>query len=396
VSGQEDRRLKIAAVGMDERMQNALSLFFKGPGKNSCILVEENFAELSIVDLDGYGSKGLLEKHMQQYPDRPVILLSLQEQNMNGAIFVRKPLNPKQLMSALDKVKAQLSSNAQAASSTQSSNEQQADIQDGAAQRSLDSAANQSVKSTAPKSNRKTHKAAMGLDERSAKAFIGSAHDIDPNDGKQASAAQYNPKDFFQYHLKRAFFLAESKVKPVLLETEQGTMTFSPGSKPIRVEMSDQWLRSLSVVPIIDGAVSISLMNGNQVLHEDAPPVLVSREEMLWKTALWASRGRVPVGSSFTTPVYLRRWPNMPRLLVFPHALRIAALWVSKPHSLINTAEVLNVPQRYVFAFYSAAHAIGLAASTERAVDTLFEPPPEHPHRRRSLFNRILNHLKGQ
>jgi hypothetical protein len=206
VSGQEDRRLKIATVGMDERMQNALSLFFKGPGKNSCILVEENSAELSIVDLDGYESKGLLEKHMQQYPGRPVILLSLQDQNMNGTIFLRKPLNPKQLMLALDKVKAQLSSNTQAASTTQTPNEQQADIQDGSAQRSLDSAANQSVKSTAPNSNRKTHKAAMGLDERSAKALIGSAHDIDPNDEKQASAAQYNPKDFFQYHLKRAFF----------------------------------------------------------------------------------------------------------------------------------------------------------------------------------------------
>jgi hypothetical protein len=396
VSGQEDRPLKIATVGMDERMQNALRLFFKGPGKNSCILVEENSAELSIVDLDGYESGGLLEKHKQDYPDRPVILLSLQEQNMNGTIFLRKPLNPKQLASAVDKVKAQLSSNAQATSSTtQTPNEQQADIQDGTAQRTLDSAANQSEKSTAPKSDRKTHKAAMGLDERSAKAFIGSAHDINPNDEKQVSAAQYNPKDFFQYQLKRAFFLADSKARPVLLETEQGTMTFSPGSRPIRVEISDQWLRSLSVVPVIDGAVSISLINGHQVLHEDSP-VLVSREELLWKTALWASRGRVPVGSSFTTPVFLRRWPNMPRLVVFPHALRIAALWVSKPHSLVNTAEVLNVPQRYVFAFYSAAHAIGLAASTERAVDTLFEPPPEHTHRRRSLFNRILNHLKGQ
>lgn len=92
-------------------------------------------------------------------------------------------------------------------------------------------------------------------------------------------------------------------------------------------------------------------------------PILLPKtpvENFLWLAALAAARGRVPVGTDLHAPVGLKHWPNFTRLEPIPHAMRIAALWLEQPTGLLETAARLHIPQRYVFAFYSAAHAIGL------------------------------------
>ncbi|RLW55956.1 MAG: hypothetical protein B6D69_03020, partial [gamma proteobacterium symbiont of Stewartia floridana] len=71
------------------------------------------------------------------------------------------------------------------------------------------------------------------------------------------------------------------------------------------------------------------------------------------------------------------------------------ALWSRNPRSLIDTANSLGISQRYVFAFYSAAHALQLAGETRRAVDTLLEPPVIEQAKHRGLFSKLLNRLRG-
>ena len=86
-------------------------------------------------------------------------------------------------------------------------------------------------------------------------------------------------------------------------------------------------------------------------------------------------------------------WPNFTRLIVTPYALKISALWIAQPHSLLTTAQVLNIPQRYVFAFYSAAHALKLAFVDRRTTPRAAKLTPNE---KRSLFQRILARLRNQ
>lgn len=120
----------------------------------------------------------------------------------------------------------------------------------------------------------------------------------------------------------------------------------------------------------------------------------VSLEALLWKMALWTYRGRLPAGTSVRERVYLRRWPNLPRLLDVPDAMRISALLVGQPLALPRVAEALQIPQRHVFAFYGAAQAAGLANHAKREADNLVASVPPRKHVERSFINRVVGRLK--
>lgn len=85
----------------------------------------------------------------------------------------------------------------------------------------------------------------------------------------------------------------------------------------------------------------------------------------------------------------------MTRLLLFPNAMRIAALWIAQPISLLETARHLRISQRFVFSFYSAAVAIGLTQPVRNSENLLVESPQLQPARRHGLLRRILDRLRG-
>jgi len=119
-------------------------------------------------------------------------------------------------------------------------------------------------------------------------------------------------------------------------------------------------------------------------------------DTFLWKIALWSSRGRIPAGTDLSMPVYLRHWPNLTRLDHIPHAPRIAALLILAPDTLCHIAEKLKIPQRYVFGFYSASHALGLSANARRQVDNLFKPDDKPLSHSRSVLRKIFRHITGK
>jgi hypothetical protein len=234
----------------------------------------------------------------------------------------------------------------------------------------------------------------MCLGEQNAKVLIGTVPDIDPEDPQLLAKAQYDPNEFLQGHIYCARKIADDRNRCVRLDTSRGSIYLFPDGHGAKLGINETRLRTLSVVPVIENSLSVSVLEIGYTLAQDDDSSIIDRDALLWKTALWASRGRVPAGTSLDTPVFLKRWPNMTRLLLFPHALRIAALWVDQPRSLLDTAETLNIPQRHVFGFYSAAHALGLAATSQRAVDTLIEPAPLQRNSRRGLFGSIVNRLR--
>ena len=180
------------------------------------------------------------------------------------------------------------------------------------------------------------------------------------------------------------------------METPRGAIFLPPGGQPVLSQMNDAYLRTLSVVPIAEPSLTVSLLRNDPGYAQDDTLLTSSREALLWKSTLWASRGRVPIGTRLDIPVYLRYWPNLTRLLLLPHSMRIAALWANQPHSLLATAKTLAIPQRHVFSFYSAAHALGLASTSQRGVDTLLTTEPPPVDQRRGLLTRLLNRLRKE
>jgi hypothetical protein len=112
-------------------------------------------------------------------------------------------------------------------------------------------------------------------------------------------------------------------------------------------------------------------------------------DRMLWRAGLETSAGRLPLDTDLRGTVYLKHWPNLTRLQRTPHALRIAALWATRGAGLLETAELLHIPQRHVFAFYNAALALDLVTGDGSQV----RRSQRKSQRNRGLLTRLLGWL---
>lgn len=124
----------------------------------------------------------------------------------------------------------------------------------------------------------------------------------------------------------------------------------------------------------------------------------IGLESMLWNLSVWSSQGRLPEAIDAHARVKLTRWSNFTRCAVTPHALRIAALWVTRFLTPIEVANALSVPQRYVFAVCAAADIAGLLERQPSSPADGADTPapvalPAAPAPTRGLFRRILGKL---
>jgi hypothetical protein len=140
--------------------------------------------------------------------------------------------------------------------------------------------------------------------------------------------------------------------------------------------------------------MSIVPANGQKVSPADASQYQIQRmEEFLWKVALWTSCGRIPQDVDLTAPVFLQCWPNFTRLQLSPNFLRIAALLVQQPRTLMDVAKALEIPQKDVFAFFSATRAIGLSGQVKRQDNANPAPSMPAPRKNGGFLKKILQRL---
>lgn len=369
---QKKEPIFITSIGMNERMQNTLRLFFKGACENRCLLVDKERADACIVDLDSYGGHDLYEAHRQQYPGQPCIILSLNKTEIDGVIFLLKPLNRNDVMEALETLIQQLQSK---------------DLKDKLLVPAV------KITEPEPASNALvSNKSAMRLNEQETRLLVGTTADIDLLDPEQIKSVMYDTSNFFQGYLQQALAEASSNRRNVDMLTPRGVISIIQNGYYLSIQPTEKQLRSLSRVPLLHGiTIKFSDIEGDSVT---AKSYKINAASIVWKVTLWAARGRVPIGTDLERPIYLKHWPNMTRLTIFPYAMRIAALWVNQPCSLLDTANMLNIPQRYVFSFYSATHALGLSATSQRSSDRWVQPQLTQQHQKHSLFSRILATLR--
>ncbi|QYZ67491.1 MAG: hypothetical protein HPY30_16780 [Gammaproteobacteria bacterium (ex Lamellibrachia satsuma)] len=417
-----DRPLRIGLLDINTRLENRLRYFFSENCHGDYVVNENpHSADICLIDLDGLHGKSIWASQIERQYRCPTILLSLHETQAEGAIWLQKPLQAKLLYEALEKIRRQflqdhhqyrevnsvtLPKPSAKTDLTFNHLHQELQLRAKALQGRLEK---EKIRRTElrtrkgieltnnlpPADTPSRQMSIESLGNEVVEIFIGSTPDVDLYNKAQLAQVQYDPQHFLIGRVLEAVKLAETYCRPASISSHHGTITIVPMTREVLIEIEEQQLHSLASQPIETDKCLPSLQDSVC----DMPGRTRRRpiEAFVWELTLWSSLGRMPAGTNPHQAVRLKHWPNLTRLQIFPHATRITALWSQQKHSLATTAQVLNIPQRYVFAFYSAAHAIGLAATeadmnTETGIPTLAIKSYGKP----TLFKRILHQLKSR
>ncbi|MGH8548144.1 MAG: hypothetical protein ACRERU_05995 [Methylococcales bacterium] len=399
--------LRIRVRGMDDRSLSTFQLFLQGPCRNQAVPVREESADVALVDLDGVNAFEAVAGERERFPGRPIMVSSWRRPDLSGMIYVSKPINASGMMAAIAEAKAMLSGTASPPDKQPETirNEKPEKYREGDAGVRM-----AAVSERKPKihldSRRSTHQTAMLLDERAYSTYVGVVADININDPHQVAKAHYDKRKYLQAYVESAVRVARSRNRILQLNCGWQPITIFPRSNEIWIDADDRQTRAFCVVLIhsildidVVGADSyprsiISPVSPDRINVDRDPKKFQSIDAFIWKIALWTSNGRVPDGIRLDQPVHLDRWPNLSRFVIIPHALRIAALLIEKPMTLLEVARTLNIRQQYVFSFFSAAMALGLAGQSRRQEDLVSAGPSRVEQPRMGLLQKILNRLR--
>jgi len=376
--------LQLALHGMDERAQKMMAMFLQGPCQGEGMIVTNSLdAQANVIDADLSRSQSLLADIVDKQPEKPVIVLSLQDgqPEQEKLIYVKKPVTSTRMLAALEQAKNLIARNTILA----------AEAQPDSPAAPLKTIAVDNYEQA--KSSK--HQAAMHMDEQGFSAFIGMVPNIDYSNPDQLLSVSYNTKLHFQGIVQSAYKFAFEKVRAINLVSDWKTLLIFPENREIWLDADDRMLRAFTNIKINAQAVKISAIDERtQAIINGQPDKFQDMNAFLWKLAIWTSKGRYPQELDINKPVYLKRWPEFTRWLITPHALRITALLLQSPRTMMNTAQVLNINPRYVFVFISAAHAVGLVGQAQRESDAVIEQSTPKPNERKSLMSRIISRLR--
>lgn len=386
--------LRLCHSGMDRRALYAFEIFLSRIGPDACRISDEGAADVGLIDVDTELGPYLLEGHRLLYPSRPLIVTTQTPGHQPDplTIQVSKPIGLAAFSAALAQVRCLLPSGLP-------------DVAEGT-ELSLEAIPDEipisALQQVFPhRSNADPVALLRQLEERLSALYVGTMPDVNLDDPATHATLYYAPENFLQGVIARALAHGRDIGRPVRIDDASGTALFlDPRCGRAYPARSANAVRALAQLPT-RGTVSMARVEASDASLLDG---LASRplEALEWDIALWASRGRLPRGTHLDHPVRLHCWPNLTRLAVPPEAMRIAGLWSRGSISLRDTVRVLGVPQRYVFAFYSACHALGMVeqlAVPPMALAARLAPPAASAAQvappMRGLFKRLLGKLLG-
>jgi len=364
--------MKVSLLGLDDRSQEALVLAFRHRAGGRCVVCEESEAQVVVADFDSETIAAQYQALRQRRPAVPVIAVSSRDPSLPAVAHLPKPVAVSQLVELIGAL----------------AQEQKEDVMPKGFTSDQVERAMKAIN---------TRRAAVSLEGRAGKAQDGRS------DLKRALAAKgdemyFDPQRFLLGHVQHAFKAARTSGRPVALTClGDETIAFDPASDAVVTSLSDTQIRSLAIAPCDDELASPvetrELDAGLAAGAEEGNRRTFAAETFLWNLGFLTSRGRMPSGTSGGEHVYLRRWPNLTRVVVSPNTMRIVAYWVRQPCELLRIYEILQVPVEDVFAVYSAAHAAGLAGPAKRCADTLVDAFDVPASPRRGLFSAIVSRL---
>jgi hypothetical protein len=400
--------IKAALLGMDERAKKMLTMYLQGPCKRAgVIVVDDSHAEVDIIDIDLPAGRVILERKRESGSELPSIVLSLREGNpvsSETVFYIKKPVTQDALLDALSKAKEYVF-NAHKP-------KLQPDTESGLVEEKLLKTVSQEINNESDllpvlkhyiadisdKDKKSKHKTAMQMDEKSFSLYMGIMTSLDIGNPAQLKQAFYNPQDYFQGYMQSACKVAGTRGQVVELVSGWKQLLIFPYSDEIWLDADDKQLRVFAGLPINNSGLNKNMLirplDPKTVLNRD-PDKFQSMNAFVWKLACWTSKGRYSLPIDIDLPVFLKHWPNFTRLLITPHAMRIAALLVDRPRTAVQLAGILKIKPEYVFIFISAASAIGLLEQAAQNADVSNAPPETKTDKKHSLFSRIISKLRA-
>lgn len=395
MTDKQKKPLQVVLHGMDERTHKSMMMYFQGPCKGAAVIVGDTDAETDIVDVDTTEGKEELEKLRAKNSLRPVIVLSRNELKLENTLYVEKPIHLSEILKAFDESKIII----QQKGLSKSAPKADVETKEGDHKRVLLDADER--QKTAK------HSTAMQLNENRYSSFIGVIPDINFDDKEQVLKAYYSPKNYFQGYVSSAFKVSISKGRVIQLNSNWQPLLIFPHSHEIWLDADDKQLRAFAALEMnkATGAkLTITAVNSKLTEIKEKLNRFHDMDAFIWKLAIWTSKGRYPQIVDIKKPIILKRWPNFTRTIITPHALRMTALLIDSPRTMLNVSEVLNVKPQYVFIFISGAYALGLVGQTisepdkdsDTETETGTSPPPPAVTAKKKKAKGLLNKILGK
>ena len=110
-------KIQIAILEISDRNKAVLEFYFNSAGEDFYTLVSKDKADAFISDYDSPGAKENLDQILESN-NKPVVILSIKEQNVPSTIWLAKPLTATALTNAAETLKQMISANEIAAAKT--------------------------------------------------------------------------------------------------------------------------------------------------------------------------------------------------------------------------------------------------------------------------------------
>ncbi len=429
--------LRVSLLGVSSHNRAILEFFFAGAGKHLFKLVPEAEAEVIIADFDHPNTEQEWQQHAAEQ-QRPCVILSMREVQIPQTVWVAKPLSIQALTQAASQVRALLpetmASNPVVDTSSSSKTEvdftttlpatpqpfglmhQKRRLQKPALVVPVTEATQEPrispAKTDKPTENEAKQprpqpprpKTITPLSPQTTaeqvqrwQLLCGEREDTHLKDLATQTDWFYTPETYLISKIRDAVRLANQSAQPVHLEIGlRYNILLLPHSHQVFGDIN--WysgkFAQLCSTPIQPGQVQLHIPSTTDLaeLENRLQKYSSSVERLIWTSSLLTARGRLSRSSDIGQTLILTHWPNLTRVESIPHVMRIAASWHQQPGTLFEVAQRLDIPQRYVAAFHTAASALGLLVEHQGTIPIKEKTEPQQ---NRGLFARLLKRLLG-
>ncbi len=447
--------LRVALLSISPHNRAILEFFFAGAGKQLFKTSSLPEAEILIADFDHPGAEQEWQQETST-SNKPGIVLSVREVKINNTVWVPKPLTSQALVNAAEKMRALLPEQAPVGTSQNLEKpfpslppklttrpfglntrpaarpvpttrplpahqtfrlpeEDDADV--GIATLAKKETAPRTVTVAAPLAQSLGTPSIPATDgfltiaeihtpeKNQAEAeqrwllLCGNYEDIDPATWHD-SVLRYTTENYLLNSVLDALQLARQSGQTVQVKIDgQDDLLLMPATNLAhsRLDIHSATFAELCNTPIQAGRVQLHLPSMSELAaieqtHLNDTENTHDLEALIWTTSLLTSHGRLNRNIDARQNMILKHWPNLTRLEALPHVMRIAAIWQERPGSVFDVAKWLNIPQRYVFAFFTAASTLGLLVVDQGKIHYQENAAPK---KNRGLFSRLLKRLLG-
>ncbi len=390
---ENDKDIKIAIHGVPQSTHKMLCVFFKQISEHIKIVNDADSPDVDLIDIDFAGADKILAKQRAEHPERILVIVSLKNKPNtieHDYLFLKKPLTRDGIIQVIMQCQLQLKS-------PPIQKEIEAAPKSSALHAKVSPAATDKTPSSPIKPLENHTRPAEEFNEKGFTRFIGLMPTINIEDPAQIDQARFSPGDYLLGSVYHAITVARHKKQALQVDASWRPLLIFPHSHEIWLDASDHQLRafaSLKISRTSESKVRVLPVNLQQTKVNQASDKFQDEESFLWKLAIWTSKGRYPEQIDPAKPVVLKHWPNFTRLVITPHALRITALLMQQPQSMLDVARTLNIGPQYVFVFISGCQALNLVAQIERKYGP--EETPKKKIKSSGLLNKLLNKLRAK